>query len=285
MAETKIEAAKNDPSSFSPLEISDKDFQRLIVFIQQHYGIDLSKKRQLISGRLSYSVKTQGYAGFGPFVDHLLEKKDPADVELVLNKLTTNYTFFMREQEHFNFFRDTILPDIVKRHQNDHTLSIWSAGCASGEEPYTISMYVKDYLGSDAPRWDARVLATDISQQALQKAQAGKYNLPDTIPPTWKTKFFVPDGKEGSYRVAPVIHDNVIFRTFNLMDPIRFRLKFDVIFCRNVMIYFNQQTKDELVARFCEATTPGGYLLIGHSETMGRNPGYRYLAPATYQKK
>lgn len=272
-------------SSFAPLDISDKDFMRLTTFIQKHYGIDLSKKRQLISGRLSYTIKTKGYAGFTPFIDHLLDKQDPNEVELVLNKLTTNYTFFMREQEHFNFFRETILPDIVRRHQGDRTLSIWSAGCASGEEPYTISMYIKDFLGGDAPRWDARVLATDISQQALTKAQQGRYNLPDTIPPAWKSKFFVPSGADGYYEVAPTIRNNVIFRTFNLMDPIRFRLKFDVIFCRNVMIYFNQQTKDELVARFCEATTPGGYLLIGHSETMGRNPGYRYLAPATFQKR
>lgn len=276
---------KNTESSFAPLEITDGDFRRLVSFIQQRYGIDLSKKRQLISGRLSYTVKAKGYAGFGPFIDHLLEKQDPNDVELVINKLTTNYTFFMREQEHFDFFRSTILPDVVRRRQGNRTLSIWSAGCASGEEPYTISMYIKDFLGPEAGQWDTRVLATDISQQALSKAQHGKYNLPDTIPPTWKSKYFVPFGTEGQYQVAPVIRDNVIFRTFNLMDPIRFRLKFDVIFCRNVMIYFNQQTKDELVARFCEATEPGGYLLIGHSETMGRNPGYRYLAPATFQKR
>lgn len=279
------EEQKNTASSFAPMEISDGDFRRLVNFIQQHYGIDLSKKRQLISGRLSFTIKAKGYAGFGPFIDQVIEKQDPGDIELVINKLTTNYTFFMREQEHFNFFRNTILPDIVKRRQGQRMLSIWSAGCASGEEPYTISMYVKDFLGPEAARWDTRVLATDISQQALDKAQKGVYALPDTIPAAWKTKFFVPSGEEGQYQVAPVIRDNVIFRTFNLMDPIRFRLKFDVIFCRNVMIYFNQQTKDELLARFCEATEPGGYLLIGHSETMGRNPGYRYLAPATFQKR
>ncbi|WP_312938684.1 protein-glutamate O-methyltransferase CheR [Oscillibacter sp.] len=279
------EEQKNTASSFAPMEISDGDFRRLVNFIQQHYGIDLSKKRQLISGRLSYTVKAKGYSGFGPFIDQVLEKQDSGDIELVINKLTTNYTFFMREQEHFNFFRNTILPDVVKRRQGQRMLSIWSAGCASGEEPYTISMYVKDFLGAEAAHWDTRVLATDISQQALDKAQKGVYALPDSIPAAWKSKFFVPSAEEGQYQVAPVIRDNVIFRTFNLMDPIRFRLKFDVIFCRNVMIYFNQQTKDELVARFCDATEPGGYLLIGHSETMGRNPGYRYLAPATFQKR
>lgn len=281
------EEQKRADASFAPMEITDGDFRRLVNFIQQHYGIDLSKKRQLISGRLSYTIKAKGFAGFGPFIDQVIEKQDPGDIELVINKLTTNYTFFMREQEHFNFFRNTILPELVQRRQKERMLSIWSAGCASGEEPYTISMYVKDFLGAEAARWDARVLATDISQQALAKAQKGVYALPDTIPAAWKSKFFVPVPSAGDeqYQVAPVIRDNVIFRTFNLMDPIRFRLKFDVIFCRNVMIYFNQQTKDELVARFYEATEPGGYLLIGHSETMGRNPGYRYLAPATFQKR
>lgn len=280
------EELKRDDNSFTPLPITDRDFRRLVDFIQGNYGIDLSKKQQLISGRLSYTIKTRGYSGFGPFIDHLLQAKDPADVEMVINKLTTNYTFFMREQEHYNFFRDTILPDIVRRHERERVLSIWSAGCASGEEPYNISMYIKDFLGAEASNWDARVLATDISQQALAKARRGRYTLPDTIPPAWRSRFFRPvNAAEGEYEVAPEIRNNVIFQTFNLMDPIRFRLKFDVIFCRNVMIYFNQETKDALVARFCAATEPGGYLLIGHSETMGKNPGYRYLAPATFQKR
>lgn len=271
--------------SFAPLPLSDNDFHRLTAFVQRNFGIDLSKKRQLIAGRLSYSVKTMGYPGFTAFIDHLLHAGDSAEIELMLNRLTTNYTFFMREPEHFAFFRDTILPDIVRRHEKDRVLSIWSAGCSSGEEPYTISMYLMDYLGAEAGRWDARVLATDISQQALSKAKEGCYELPATIPDHWKTKYFFRDGSDGHYRVAPKIRDNVIFRTFNLMDPIHFRLKFDVIFCRNVMIYFDRETKDKLISRFCEATAPGGYLLIGHSETLGVNPGYRYLAPATFRKQ
>lgn len=271
--------------SFTPLSLSDDDFHRLTSFVQQNFGIDLSKKRQLIAGRLSYSIKALGYSGFTPFIDHLLHAKDPSELELMLNRLTTNYTFFMREPEHFSFFRNTILPDLVRRHERDRVLSIWSAGCASGEEPYTISMYLMDYLGAETGRWDARVLATDISQQALAKAEDGRYELPQTIPDHWRSRYFVRDGNEGQYRVAPKIRDNVIFRTFNLMDPIRFRLKFDVIFCRNVMIYFDRETKDKLISRFCEATVPGGYLLIGHSETLGVNPGYRYLAPATFRKQ
>lgn len=268
-----------------PTTILDADFNRLTQFIQKEYGINLTKKRQLITSRLSSSLEARGYKEFGPFVDHLLKTRDREEMELLLNKLTTNYTYFMREKEHFSFFQNTILPEMVQRHQRDKVLSIWSAGCSSGEEPYTISMYIKDFLGLQADQWDTRVLATDISQRALKAAQEGIYELPATIPEKWRHSYFVPDKKSGHYKVAPKIMSNVIFKTFNLMDPIRFRLKFDVIFCRNVMIYFEQPTKEALVHRFYDATAPGGYLLIGHSESLGKNTPYRILSPATYQKR
>lgn len=267
------------------MTITDADLARLTRFIQANYGINLTQKRQLITSRLAAPLQAMGYQDIAPFVDHLLNERHPDDMEMVLNKLTTNYTFFLREQEHFTFFRDVILPDIVKRHERDRVLSIWSAGCSTGEEPYTISMYLMDYLGMRAGEWDTRILATDISQRVLAEAQQATYELPPTIPPEWKRKYFVPEKGGDRFQVSQKIRDNVIFRTFNLMDPIRFRLKFDVIFCRNVMIYFDQSTKDALVRRFHDATEPGGYLLIGHSETIDRNNvGYRFLAPATFQK-
>lgn len=264
--------------------ITDADFQRLVQFIQKNYGIDLSKKRQLIVGRLSYTLQTKGYKTFTAFVDHLLTSRNAQDVELVINKLTTNYTFFMREEAHFNFFRSTILPEIAQRHQKDKVLSIWSAGCSSGEEPYTIAMCVRDFFGAQAASWDTRILATDISQRALNLAKEATYELPDTIPPEWKRRYFQPAASGDRYRVAQDIRDQVIFRTFNLMDPIRFQSKFDVIFCRNVMIYFDQTTKDGLVKRFYDASVPGAYLLIGHSETLNRDIGYQFLSPATFRK-
>ena len=265
--------------------ISNEDFHKLVQFIHSQYGIDLSQKRQLVTSRLSSLLSQKGYTGFGPFVSELLRKQDPADLELVLNRLTTNYTFFMREQEHFDFFQNTILPDLIKRHQRDKVLAIWSAGCSSGEEPYNISIYIKEFLGAQANQWDTRVLATDISQKALASAKRGVYELPDTLPTAWRKKYFrpVPGGKQ--FMVAPIIRDNVIFQTFNLMDPIRFRLKFDVIFCRNVMIYFDQPTKDALVRRFYDATVPGGYLMISHSENLGKDAPYQTVAPSTFQKR
>ena len=139
--------------------ISDDDFSRLVKFIHGQYGIDLSQKRQLVTSRLSSLVTQQGFSSFTPFLDKLLKKQDQGDMELVLNRLTTNYTFFMREQEHFQFFEKVVLPEMIRRHQRDKVLAIWSAGCSSGEEPYNISMYIKDYLGAQAPQWDTRVLA------------------------------------------------------------------------------------------------------------------------------
>ena len=268
---------------FSPMSISDADFRRLANFVQSNYGIDLSQKRQLITGRLSVTIKQLGYSNFTDFVDHLLKTKDEKEVTLLLNKLTTNYTFFMREQDHLDYFRDQIIPDIVRRHERDKSLAIWSAGCSSGEEPYNISMYLFDYLGSQASQWDTRILATDISAQALNTARQGIYELPDTIPAEWRRKYFT-DLKNGRHQVVPAIKNNVIFQTFNLMDPIRFRRKFDVIFCRNVMIYFDQPTKDALVQRFYDATNPGGYFLISYSENLSPGTPYRRLAPATFQK-
>lgn len=269
------------------LSLNENDFRKLITFIKSRYGIDLSQKRQLIVGRLSNTVVSMGYSTFTEYIDHILSQKNPQDIELMLNKLTTNYTFFLRESAHFDYFRDTVLP-YLERTKRDHVLSIWSAGCSSGQEPYTLSMILKEYFGSKAGNWDTRVLATDISQNALKAASEGIYDEESlsAIPTAWKTKYFKRTSEPGVYQVADVLKNNVIFRTFNLMDPIRFKLKFDVIFCRNVMIYFDQQTKDALVQRFYNATVPGGYLFIGHSESLNKaTTPYKYLMPSAYRKE
>lgn len=264
--------------------ISDEDFNKLTNFIKTQYGITLQEKRQLVTSRLSSLVAEQGYTSFTPFVTQLLKEKDPQKVEQVLNRLTTNYTFFMREPEHFEFFTKVVLPELVQKYQKKKSLAIWSAGCSSGEEPYNLSMYIKDFLGMQASQWDTRILATDISQKALAKAKEGIYEVPNTVPESWRKKYF--RKIEGSrYAVTPEIRNNVIFQTFNLMDPIKFRTKFDVIFCRNVMIYFDQPTKDALVRRFYDATVPGGYLMISHSENLSKDAPYATVAPSTFQKK
>ena len=267
------------------LKLSDADFNRLVRFMHDNYGINLSQKRLLIDSRLSGTLQAQGYTSFTQFIDELLTEKNKSKIEMVLNKLTTNYTYFMREKEHYVFFADTILPEIVAKNEQKKVLSIWSAGCSSGEEPYNISMYIKEFLGGRAGAWDTRVLATDISHRALTAAHDPSYELPMDMPPAWREKYFRPRGDgSGRYTVAPEIRQNVIFRTFNLMDPIQFKLKFDVIFCRNVMIYFDQPTKDALVQRFHNATKPGGYLIIGLSESIGKNSPYHMVKPGIFRR-
>ena len=264
--------------------ILDEDFNRLTNFIKTQYGITLQEKRQLVTSRLSSLVSEQGYTSFTPFITQLLKEKDPQKIELVLNRLTTNYTFFMRETEHFDFFTKVILPELVHKYERKKSIAIWSAGCSSGEEPYNLTMYIKDFLGLQASQWDTRILATDISQQALSKAKKGIYEVPDTVPESWRRKYF--KKVEGSrYAVTPDVRNNVIFQTFNLMDPIKFRTKFDVIFCGNVMIYFDQPTKDALVRRFHDATVPGGYLMISHSENLSKDAPYITVAPSTFRRK
>lgn len=267
-----------------PNTISDSDFHRLVNFVRGTYGIDLHQKRQLITSRLGTTVKKKGFSDFKGYVDYLLNRSNGDDINELLSKLTTNYTYFMRETEAFDFFRSTILPDLIQKHQRDRTLAIWSAGCASGEEPYNISMYIMDYLGSQASSWDTRLLATDLSMAALSKAQTALYELPDSIPERWRKEYFVPKGN-GQFTVAPRIKNNVIFRQFNLMEPIRFKRKFDVIFCRNVMIYFDQPTKKALVERFYDATEPGGYLLISLSENLPPDTPYKRVATSIFQKR
>ena len=265
------------------LVIADADFQRMVHFVKSNYGIDLRQKKQLIQSRLFSVLKQHGFDDFKDYVDYLLTRGTSEDVNELLVKLTTNYTYFMRETESFDYFQKTILPQIAKKRQRDKILSIWSAGCASGEEPYNITMYMMDYFGKQWAAWDTRILATDLSVDALAKAQRGIYQLPDTMPPKWKHEYFTHAGGE-RFQVSKQVKENVIFRQFNLMEPIRFRRKFDVIFCRNVMIYFDQPTKTALIRRFYDATVPGGYLIISLSENLPPDLPYKRVSASIFQK-
>ncbi len=277
--------ASSNAKAPGAMAISEADFHRLVNFVKQKYGIDLHEKKQLITSRLAGTVKGLGFKDFTEYVDYLLKSGTGDDINNLLSRLTTNYTYFMREVESFDYFTGTILPELVRAHQRDKSLSIWSAGCSSGEEPYNMTMYMMDYLGPQFSQWDTRILASDLSLEALNKAKAGVYQLPDTIPQKWRKQYFVPvREKAGSYTVAPRVKENVLFRQFNLMDPIQFRRKFDLIFCRNVMIYFDQPTKDALVRRFYDATVPGGYLVISKAENLSPDTPYHRVATTIFRK-
>ncbi len=271
------------------LSISDSDFLRLTGFLKAQYGINLSKKRTLIEGRLSNLILTKGYHSFTEYLDAVFRDKTGSELTVLLNRLTTNHTFFMRETSHFDYLRDKIFPQI-EHSAADRDLRIWSAGCSSGEEPYTLEMLAQDYFrpaDHGLSTWNTQILATDISARALSIALEGVYpaEAVESVPAHWKTSYFENIGS-ARYRVAERIRRDVVYRTFNLMDSFPFRRKFHVIFCRNVMIYFDQPTKDALVNKFYEFTEPGGYLFIGHSESVNREATkYRYVMPAVYRRE
>lgn len=276
------EAVMSVEKNLRELTISDADFNRMVKFIQTNYGIDLHAKRQLIQSRLGNVIKRKGYTDFRDYVDYLLNHGTGDDINELLSKLTTNYTYFQRETESFDFLVQHILPDLEKKHAADKVLSIWSAACSSGEEPYNVTMYMMDYFGPKWKDWDARMLATDLSVDVLRKAQAGVYQLPDNMPEAWKKNYFRPSGTR--YEIAQKVKDNVIFRQFNLMDEIKFKRKFDLIFCRNVMIYFDMPTKTALINRLYDATVPGGYLIISLSENLPPDTRWKRLTSAIFQK-
>ena len=267
------------------IKLTDKEFTSLVSFVHKKYGINLSKKRMLIEGRLSGTLKARGITSFGQYLELLFKDESGSEMTTLLNKITTNYSYFGRESQHFDFLFNVALPYLEKT-RSSHVLRIWSAGCSTGQEPYNIAMVIDQYFGAKKGMWDTTILATDISQNVLGKAKAAIYpesNLKD-LSPLWRQKYFESQ-PDGNYQVCQKIKKEVIFRTLNLMDPFVFKKPFDIIFCRNVMIYFDAETTDRLVDKFYNVTAPGGYFCIGHSEVLNKEKAkYKYLAPATYQR-
>lgn len=267
------------------ITITDKEFNEIITFIKSNYGINLSQKRHLIEGRLHNLLVEKGYDNYSDYLNYIMKDNSKGEITILINKLTTNHTFFMREFQHLEYFRDKSIPFLESSVKN-RDLRIWSAGCSSGEEPYTLAMILEDYFGKRNEVWDKKILATDISVNVLTKAKNGVF-LSDSIekmPKNWKVNYFKIIDKN-SVQVSEKIRNQIIFRIFNLMDKFPFKKKFHVIFCRNVMIYFDQKTKIELVKKFYDSTEPGGYLFIGQSETISsKDIGYEYIMPSLYRK-
>ncbi len=275
----------------SLMTISDQEFQLMRDLIYQRFGINLTEqKRSLLVGRLQKLIGSCGFSSFREYYEHLKKDRGEQALSQLIDRISTNHTYFNREKEHFDFFLNTALPQVVKdlERQNRRDLRIWCAGCSTGEEPYMLLMLMHEFFGSAYSRWDAGILATDISLRALGVAREGLYteDRVDAIPAEFRRKNLkkLPDG---NWQVEQGLRKEATFRRFNLMNQtFPFKKPFQIIFCRNVMIYFDQQTRDTLVQKFHRVTDPGGYLFIGHSETLGRNnQSYRYLRPATYQKE
>jgi len=269
------------------IEIKSKEFKELTEYIKINYGINLTQKKNLIEGRLSNMLMEKGFTNFSQYLQHIF--KDPTKMEItnLINKITTNYTYFMRETDHFDYFKNEVLP-YLQATNKEQDLRIWSAGCSTGEEPYTLAMIMTDYFGKAKTMWNTKVLATDISVQVLEIAEKGLYpkEVIQAVPPIWKANYFKKLDAE-NYQISEQIKQEIVFRIFNLMDErFPFKRKFHVIFCRNVMIYFDNQTKSKLIEKFYDMTEPGGYLFIGHSESISRGEtAYQYVMPAVYRKR
>lgn len=267
------------------LKMTDSDFNRLVAYMKQNYGINLDRKRVLIEGRLSNMISSRGFKSFKDFIDFALADKTGNETMQLVNKLTTNHTFFMREPEHFEFLKSTVLPYLEKTNVRDRTLNLWCAASSTGQEPYTIVMTIDEYFGANAAAWRVNLLATDLDTDVLKTAQAGIYTLDmlKDVPKPWLAKYFTKVDAT-RYQVIDRLKKQITFKQFNLMNKIPIQKPYDLISCRNVMIYFEQDTKNALVERFYDVTKEGGYLFIGHAESVGRNTKYTYVKPAIYRR-
>lgn len=269
------------------ISISEKEFAQLATFIQKNYGIHLKKEKQtLITGRLHKVLNELGLKSFSEYYEYLVSDQTGVALAVLVDKITTNHTYFMREAEHFAYFRDQVLP-FWKNNIKNHDLRVWCAASSTGEEPYTLAMIISDFFESEKNMWDTKLLATDLSQAALTAAKSGVYSNERLaeIPAYWKSKYFVKHDAL-NMRATDALKHQVIYRRFNLIDDVfPFKKKMHVIFCRNVMIYFDQKTKEVLINKLYDLMEPGGYLFIGHSESLNRETTlFKYIRPAVYRK-
>lgn len=268
------------------MKLKPSDYERLKNYMRENYGINLENKQSLIEGRLSARLVAQGRTGFTQYLDEVLNNPQGDEMGVLVSKLTTNYTYFLREQVHYQFMQDRALPEWEPRIP-DRDLRIWSAGSSTGEEAYTAAIVLDEYFGPRITQWDTTILATDISQRVLDLGKKGIYSKEATsrLPVHWQKKYFQPVDAD-TCRVNDRLKNQVVFAHFNLMTPVfPFKRKFHIIFCRNVMIYFKRQTKEELAQRFYQHLEPGGYLFIGMSETMtGLENDFEYIQPSIYRK-
>lgn len=243
-------------------------------------------KKELIRARLGKRMRKHGLETVVDYCDFLAAAGED-EVTEVVNALTTNFTSFLREEDHLQFMVRQALPALLTK--GPRRFNIWSAACASGEEPYSIAFYLWEHY-SPTTGWDWKIRATDVSTKALDKAKRAIYTSDriETMPMELRRTFFLRGQGDwnGHYRVKPEIIGRVSFHQLNLLGEYSFQDTFEIIFCRNVMIYFDRPTQEQLVNRLCHHLAPGGYLLIGHSESLtGLSMPLRCLRPSVYQKQ
>jgi len=268
---------------------SDADFDHLSKLAYEHAGIVLGEsKRNLVYSRLSRRLRTLNIESFGAYREHI--GTNPREIENFVNSISTNHTKFFRESHHFDHFRTHVADHFAQAARGGaNRLRIWSAGCSSGEEPYTIAVVLKHQV-SDIARYDARILATDIDTDILAKAARAEYPTTalEEVPAAYREYFEKAPGAraEANVVLAEEIRALIAYRQLNLMGAWPMKGLFDAIFCRNVMIYFDAPTKSKLVERFTQQLKPGGWLYIGHSESLiGSHPGLQLQGRTIYRRE
>jgi chemotaxis protein methyltransferase CheR len=266
-------------------DLSDAQFGDVSQLVYRLAGINLKEnKKALVRSRLMKRLRSLGLASFDDYLTLLEGDKGRDEISIMIDALTTNKTGFFRERTHFDFLAQKILPKL-----NKAKLRFWSAACSSGQEPYTLAIQLRESL-SNIDNMDVKILATDISADMLSKARNGVYSRQDVtgIPQALLRKYFFRKRKNGTetFQVRDELRRLVTLGSINLMAPWPMKGPFDVIFCRNVMIYFDKTTQQRLVNRFWELLDPGGYLFVGHSEGLSAvEHQYRYIQPAVYLKQ
>jgi chemotaxis protein methyltransferase CheR len=276
----------------SDITITDNQFRLFRDLIYKVAGISLSDaKRQLVQSRLGKRLRHHELGSFGAYYD--LVMSSDAELTTFVNCITTNKTDFFREEHHFQFVRTQIVPRMIsdgKRGLAPSRIRAWHAGCSTGEEPYTMAMTLLEALGGE-PNWDVKLLASDIDTDVLASAERGIYESDRIagIPDVLLRRYFERSrtDEEVRYRTKPVLRDLIKFKQINLTKtpwPIRGDVQFDIVFCRNVIIYFDKPTQKELFQRFERVLKPGGHLIIGHSESLlGVTNSFHSLGQTIYQ--
>jgi chemotaxis protein methyltransferase CheR len=252
-------------------EFNDKHFSTLRSLVGEHTGISMTEtKRELIYSRISRRLRKLGLQSFDDYCA-LLKRDGEEEISHFVNAVTTNLTAFFREPHHFDYLRNTALPELVKRNSQSRRIRIWSAGCSTGEEPYSIAMVVREAV-PQIDQWDIKILATDIDSNVLAHAGDGTYREDRTqgISQERLRRWFKRGAGEnaGLVKVAPELRSLITFSRLNLMETWPVRGPFDIIFCRNVVIYFDKPTQKVLFDRFADVLSPDGHLFIGHSESL-----------------
>ena len=272
------------------LVLKDSEFQKFSRYVYNKCGINLHDgKKELVKARLGKILRQRDFRSFRQYYDYVVNDKSGNELILLLDSISTNLTYFFRESQHFDFLKTNALPEIMnsKSSSGNGCLRFWSAGCSSGEEVYSIAMAVNEALNTG--NWQTKILATDLSTKVLAAASAGVYakKRVEAIPYVLKRRYFQKGNNKwkGYFKVKQELRKRIDFQRLNFMEEFHFAQPFDVIFCRNVMIYFDNPTKETLVGKFFRHLAHGGYLFIGHAESLtGIKHQFKYIQPSVYQK-